>query len=358
MAAKQYGGWYWQPNQNKALRWWGQDSSGKDIYTEGDEPSKQQSVSNLSSGLSGMGSNIFGFDLGTLNTRFQDTYSKVGSLEGELQGYQSRRYDEEYGKAGLGKIKDEIATLDSSISSEKNVRDESVSKVRKNPGYSAATITGETGEIQRLANSKINNLIEERNAKAQSYNATLGEITQKVAMETKDKEFSLNNLRYDLQFLGGLLDSYNKIRASELESQKQSERWEREFELQLYNAQTSRISATRSSGGGAKSYSKEAVKDAFGNVVGYFDPGTGQTQYYQTPQSQQSKATTVKEGDLRTEIRAAWKEGYQPDQLKKNLSSVTTDKGKSAAAIVDEEWQLKNQPGVMGFLRRLFTPGV
>ena len=106
MADKQYGGWYWQPNQNKALRWWGTDAQGKDIYSEGDEPSKQQSVSNLSSGLSGMGgNNIFGFDLGTLNTRFQDTYSKVGSLEGELQGYQSRRYDEEYGKAGLGKMK-------------------------------------------------------------------------------------------------------------------------------------------------------------------------------------------------------------------------------------------------------------
>ena len=358
MADKQYGGWDWQPAQNKALRWWGQDSSGQDIYTAGDEPSKQQSVANLSSGLSGVGSDsIFGFDLGTLNTRFQDTYSRVGGLENELQGYQSRRYEEEYGNAGLKEIKDAIALLDTNISGEKNVRDESVSRVRKNPGYSAATITGETGEIQRLANAKINNLIEERNSKAGTYNSTLGEITQKVAMETKDKEFSLNNLRYDLQFLGGLLDNYNKIRATELQSQRESERWEKEFELQLYNSQTSRINATNS-GGGAKTYSKEAVKDAFGNVVGYFDPGTGKTQYYQTQQSQQSQATTVKDGDLRTEIRAAWKEGYQPDQLKKNLSSVTTDKGKSAASIVDEEWQLKNQPGVMGFMRRLFTPGV
>ncbi|HCE30999.1 hypothetical protein A2778_05395 [Candidatus Daviesbacteria bacterium RIFCSPHIGHO2_01_FULL_40_24] len=358
MADKQYGGWYWQPEQNKALRWWGADTSGKDIYTEGEEPNKRQSVTSLSSGLSGIGSDsVLGFDLGTLNTRFQDTYSKVGSLQNDLQGYQSRKYEGEYGKAGLGKIKDEISLLDSSIAGEKNTRDESVSKVRKNPGYSAATITGETGEIQRLANAKINNLIEERNTKAQSYNAGLGEITQKVATETKDKEFELNNLRYDLQFLGGLLDSYNKVRSAELASQKEAERWEKEFGLQLYNAQTSRINTT-SSGGGAKTYSKESVKDAFGNVVGYFDPGTGQTNYYQTPESQQSQKTTVKEGDLRTEIRSSWKDGYQPDQLKKNLANVTTDKGKSAAAIVDEEWQLKTQPGVMGFLRRLFTPGV
>ena len=36
--AKQYGGWYWQPDQNRALRWWGTDDSGQDIYTEGEEP--------------------------------------------------------------------------------------------------------------------------------------------------------------------------------------------------------------------------------------------------------------------------------------------------------------------------------
>lgn len=359
MADKQYGGWYWQPAQNKALRWWGTDGSGKDIYTEGEEPGKQQSITNLSGGLSGIGNDsVFGFDLGTLNTRFQDTYNKVGSLQNNLQGYQTKRYEEEYDKTGLGKIKDEISLLDSSIAGEKNTRDESVNKVRKNPGYSAATITGETGEIQRLANAKINNLIEERNAKAGTYNATLGEITQKVATETRDKESELNNQRYNLQFLGGLLDNYSKVRTAELASQKESERWEKEFELQLYNAQTSRINAAKSSGGGSKTYSKEAVKDAFGNVVGYFDPGTGQTQYYQTPESQKSQNTSVKEGDLRTEIRSAWKEGYQPDQLKKNLASISTDKGKSAAAIVDEEWQLKTQPGVMGFLRRLFTPGV
>src|SRR3989344_4429998 len=203
---KQYGGWYWQPDQNKALRWWGQDSSGKDIYTAGDEPAKQQSVSSLSAGLSnrGGGSNLFGFDLPTLQTNFQDTYGKLQGAESNLQGYQTRRYEEEYGKAGLETIKGEIDTLDTKISSEKQVRDESVSKVRKNPGYSAATITGETGEVQRLAGSKINNLIEERNAKAEDYNARLGEITRKVTSETQGKEAKLNNLRYDLQFLGGL----------------------------------------------------------------------------------------------------------------------------------------------------------
>lgn len=354
MTTKQYGGWYWQPDQSKALRWWGTDSSGKDIYTTGDEPGKQQSVSNLSSGLSQVGgSSILGFDVGTLNTRFQDTYKQAQDLSSDLETYQTRRYDEEYGKAELGKLKDTISSLDTSIASEKNVRDESVSKIRKNPGYSAATITGESGEVQRLANAKIGNLIEERNAKAEDYNARLGEITRKVTSETQGKEAKLNNLRYDLQFLGGLLNTYNQIRSSELSSAKEDERWEKEFELKLYDSQTSRMKT----GDGGGTYAKQQVKDAFGNVVGYFDATSGKTTLYEEPSSK-SQVTTVNEGDLRNEIRSAWKQGFTADQLKTNLSGVATDKGKNATQIIDEEWQLKTQPGVMGFLRRLFTPGV
>ena len=356
MADKQYGGWYWQPNDSKALRWWGTDSSGKDVWTEGDEPLKQQSTTNLSTGLSELGGGsqkILGFDIGTLNTKFQDTYKQAQDLSGELEGYQTKRYDEEYSNAKLDTLKDTISSLDTDIAKEKNVRDESVSKIRKNPGYSAATITGESGEVQRLANAKINNFIQERNAKAEDYNARLGEITRKVGLETQGKETKLNNLRYDLQFLGGLVNTYNQVRSSELASTKEEDRWEKEFELKLYDAQTNRAKA----GGSSSTYAKQQVKDAFGNVIGFFDPTLGTTSLYKQP-SEESTGTTVNEGDLRTEIRAAWKQGFTADQLKTNLSSVTTDKGKNASNIIDEEWQLKNQPGVMGFLRRLFTPGV
>lgn len=355
MADKQYGGWYWQPEQNKALRWWGQDASGKDIYTTGDEPAKQQSVSNLSAGLSSLGGlNYFGFDLPTLQTNYQDTYGKLQSAESELQGYQTRRYEEEYSKAGLETIKGEIDTLDTKIASEKQTRDESISKVRKNPGYSAATITGETGEIQRMANATINNLIEERNTKAGTYNAKLGEITNKVGMETRDKEASVNSLRYNMQFLGGLLQSYQQTRAQELSAQTETARWEKEFELKLYEAQTGRINATTRSGG---SSNMQQVKDAWGNVIGYFDPATGQTQYYETPQSTQQQQTVSSDG-LRTKIREAWKQGYTADTLKSAYGNAMTDKGESVSSIIDDEWNIKTAPGIGGFLGRLFRLGV
>src|SRR3989344_5401418 len=87
--------------------------------------------------------------------------------------------------------------------------------------------------------SEMNRLV--RFAKAEDNNARLGEITRKVTSETQGKEAKLNNLRYDLQFLGGLLNTYNQIRSSELSSAKEDERWEKEFELKLYDSQTSRM---------------------------------------------------------------------------------------------------------------------
>ncbi len=357
MADKQYGGWYWQPEQNKALRWWGKDAGGKDIYTAGEEPAKQSSVGSLAAGLSGLGgsmSNLMGFDLPTLQTNFQDTYGKLQGAESELQGYQTRRYEEEYSKARLEGIRGEIDKLDTSIATEKNLRDESVSKVRENPGYSAATITGETGEIQRLANAKTNNLIDERNTKAGTYNAKLGEITNKVGMETRDKEATVNSMRYNLQFLGGLLQTYQQARTQELAKQTESARWEKEFELKLYEAQTGRMKAT--TGGAGRSM--QQVKDAWGNVVGYFDPASGKTVYYEQAGGKSAAAQTVASEGLRMKIRDAWKQGYTPDTLKSAYGGAVTDKGESVANIIDDEWKTKTQGGIGGFLKRLFTPGV
>lgn len=355
MADKQYGGWYDNPATGKNERWWGEN-----IWTGGEDPGGggQQSAGNLASGLAGFGSmsNLFGYDLGTLQTNFQDTYSKLQSAESELQGYQTRRYDEEYSKAGLEGIKGAIATLDTNISSEKNVRDESVSKIRKNPGYSAATITGETAEVQKLANAKINNLIDERNTKAGDYNAKLAELTNKVGMETKSKEAAVNSMRYNMQFLGGLLENYQKTRATELAAKTESERWEREFEVKLYQAQTGRISATKTGGGGV---SQQQVKDAWGNVIGYFNPSTGETVYYGAEEGGGAAAPmTVASSGLRRKIRDAWKQGYTADQLKSTYSGATTDKGESVSTIIDDEWRIKTATGVGGFLGRLFRLGV
>ena len=129
-----------------------------------------------------------GYDLSSLQTQIGTAQQKLDSAQSALKNYYTSRYDQEYNTRGLGDIKTKIANLDSKIAGEKGTRDESISKTRRNPYYSAATITGESSEIERLANSTINNYVDERNSLAGEYNSTLDEVTKKVAAETGEKE--------------------------------------------------------------------------------------------------------------------------------------------------------------------------
>jgi hypothetical protein len=96
-----------------------------------------------------------GYDLSSLQTQIGTAQQKLDSAQGALKNYYTTRYDQEYNTRGLGEMKTKIANLDAKIASEKGTRDESISKTRRNPYYSAATITGESSEIERLANSTI-----------------------------------------------------------------------------------------------------------------------------------------------------------------------------------------------------------
>lgn len=180
------------------------------------------------------------FDIPKLQTDMETNRTQLKSAEDALKGYQTKRYDEEYSKAELGTIKSKVAKIDGDIAKEKSVRDVSVSKVRRNPYYSAATITGEVDEIARAASAKINNLIDQRNSSAEQYNATLGEVTKKIAMETASKEREVEDLRYNLNWMTNQLTTYQTIRSQELSSAKTQERWEMDFATKLAAIEESR----------------------------------------------------------------------------------------------------------------------
>ena len=173
------------------------------------------------------------YDIPKLQTDLEATRTKLQTAEDALKGYQSKRYDEEYSNAGLETIKSKVADIDSQIASEKAKRDESISKVRKNPYYSAANITGESAEIEKLANANINNLIDQRNSSAEQYNSALGEVTKKVAMETQDKQTEIEGLRYDLNWMTSQLGTYQTIRSQELATSKGEEQWAMDFATKL-----------------------------------------------------------------------------------------------------------------------------
>jgi hypothetical protein len=72
----------------------------------------------------------------------------------------------------------------------------------------------------------------------------------------------------------------------------------------------------------------------------------------------QASGTTA-ESTFRREVRDAWKEGYNAEQLKQVYGSVQfSDSKKSASEIIDDEWRIKTAGGVGGFLGRLFRIGV
>lgn len=330
-----------------------------------------------------------GFDVNGLQTQISDTQKKLESAQGTLKNYYTTRYDQEYNARGLGDIKTKITDLDSKIAGEKGVRDESISKTRRNPYYSAATITGESSEIERLANAKINNYVDERNSLAGEYNTSLDEVTKKVAAETAEKEREVDELKYNLGNLTKQLSDYRETLRSELSDKKDEEHWQMEFMLKLQGADQRAKDAAK---GGGNSTAGERLSARIEQGLepdptlrataerllaqGISDPTRlgysgdlavqleSEIAYLRAKNPKSTAAPTqtggnTAEGTFRREVRDAWKEGYNPEQLKQVYGGVTfTDSKKSASEIIDDEWRIKTAGGIGGFLGRLFRIGV
>ncbi|MFA6163436.1 MAG: hypothetical protein WC685_08410 [Methylobacter sp.] len=331
-----------------------------------------------------------GYDLSSIQTQIGTAQQKLDSAQSALKNYYTTRYDQEYNTRGLGDIKTKIANLDSKIAGEKGTRDESISKTRRNPYYSAATITGESSEIERLANSTINNYVDERNSLAGEYNSTLDEVTKKVAAETGEKEREVDELKYNLASLTKQMSDYKDTLRSELDRESDDQHWEAEFMLKLQEADQRAKEA--SNGGSGNSTAGERFSARIGQGLepdaslrataerlisqGINDPTRlgysgdlavqleSEIAYLrkQSPEKASAPAQasgTTAESTFRREVRDAWKEGYNAEQLKQVYGSVQfSDSKKSASEIIDDEWRIKTAGGVGGFLGRLFRIGV
>jgi hypothetical protein len=337
-----------------------------------------KNISGQSAPASNSTSTPVGYNFSTLQNQIGTVQKKLDKAQGKLKNYYTDRYEEEYKSQGLGDMKNKITDIDSKITSEKGTRDESISKTRQNPYYSAATITGESSEIERLANSKINNYVDERNSLAGSYNTTLDEVTKKVAAETAEKEREVDELKNSLAGLNKQMSDYQDLMKSELASQNDEQHWEMEFMLKLQDANQ------KAKGGSVSSRIEQGMEPdptmrataqrLLGQNIsdptrlGYTGDLAVQLESEmdyikkQTPQSDSSsnaqKGITV-EGTFRREVRDAWKEGYSPEQLKQTYGNIGfSDSKKSPAEVIDDEWHIKTAPGIGGFLGRLFRLGV
>ncbi len=326
------------------------------------------------------------FDLPTLQKQITDNTTALKTAQDSLKNFQADTYNKYYNESGLNSMKDQIAAKDAEITSAKQTRDTSISKTRQNPYYSAANITGESSEIANAANADINNLIEERNGLASQYNSGLDDISKKVAREASDKQQEIDDYKYNLGNLQQQVANYQNVRSQELQKKTTDEQWAAEFGLKLQELESQ---AKQNNAGTSTEWERFSSRVATGAEPdpalrataqrlidqGIDDPArtgyTGETAArieselgwlkQQQPADQQNKAKsmTTSESTFRREIRDAWKEGYDPDQLKQAYGSVQfTDSTKSPQDIIDDEWNIKTRGGVRGWLGRLFRAGV
>jgi hypothetical protein len=117
------------------------------------------------------------YGISTIRTDIDTYKSKLDESMQKLKTIQTDTYDQEYSKRNLGATKDKIASIDAEIATAKSERDAAIAKVRGNSGLSAAQMTGDIKKLADFQNTKINNLIDQRNS-------TAGEAKQKPSMTT------------------------------------------------------------------------------------------------------------------------------------------------------------------------------
>jgi len=151
-----------------------------------------------------------GFDFNSLQSQLNESKSAREKAFKDLEGFRSRRYEELTKERDLDGSRNEISRLDDLITQKKNERDASINKIRNNPGASASTLTGEVSRATDLLNSEINNLIGQRNQKANDYNSILSEIDTILGNEVGDLQSNLDFYTKQESQFTDLLDSYNK----------------------------------------------------------------------------------------------------------------------------------------------------
>lgn len=207
----------------------------------------------------------------------------VSAAATSLAGLKTNAYNEAYASAGLGDIKTNIATTDQQIADAKAARDAAVSKVRANPGLSAALLTGTVSKLSDKANADINNLIATRNALAGQYNTGLTEVGSKVDAKTADALTAYNTAKDALSTYTGQAQNYQSALVDTLKNKQQQDYQNNSLAISLMNANTMAKNASTRAG-------YNLARDSNGNPLYWIDP-QGNIQQL-TAQDQTNAGTT------------------------------------------------------------------
>lgn len=181
----------------------------------------------------------------------------------DLEGAQTKTWNDEYNTSGLSEKKQKISTLDQEIADAKRQRDEYVAQVRGNSGLSASQMTGDIRKALDYQNNLIQNKIAERNGIATEYNSGLGEIDKKVGRSVADKKLLYDKYNTDEASTTKKITEYLSALKSALSEQGKNDRYDK----QLANALE--VARLRKSGGSTAKL--KPMKDWSGNITGWYD---------------------------------------------------------------------------------------
>ena len=315
------------------------------------------------------------YDIGKIQSDLTKASASKKEAYDELIGLQSKTYESEYNKAGLGGLKTNIASIDTQIKDRKALRDQMLRDEEGKP-IPQWMITGRKKlEIDR-ATDDINRLIDERNSLAEQYNLGINEVIRKVEQKTADAQTKYAFWENEEKRLSKLVETYQDILSKELARKEAAQKWEKEFALQLEEARKPKERALQSiqdeygrvigyfdpatgkthyypagelgeipTTKKPKEWALQPIQDEYGRIIGYFDPATGKTHYYTAEELGEvptTRVTVFTEKDFRNKVKANIKAGLSLEDLKSDIATlgvvIKPPSTKTAEQIVEEEW--------------------
>ena len=285
------------------------------------------------------------YDIGKIQADLTEASTKKRKAYEDLIGLQQRTYETEYEKAGIGKIRDEIAKIDKEIADRKARRDQALLDEKGKP-IPQWMITGRKALEIEAATNDINRLIDERNNMARQYNASLDDVVRRVGYATTDAQTRYSFWESEERRLSDFVKNYQAELTRQLEKAEKAPsiigtaetgyyQWdptERRFKM-IIPPTPEKVTKK----------SLQAIKDPItGKTIGYFDPETGESHYYEpeekgTPTGESAGIKWFKEADVRTRVSELLNEGKSPEEIKTIMANIKmSDSTKTVDMIVDE----------------------
>ncbi len=304
------------------------------------------------------------YDVDKIQVDLDTAGAEKGKAYDEIMGIQSRLYDEEYNKAGMGDTKTKIASVDKEISDRKAKRDQLMLDEKGKP-IPQWMITGRVRQEVDAATADINRSIDQRNSLANQYNKGLEDVTRKVGFGTQDAANKYAHWEAEEKRLTTMLTGYQAALTTELGEEVEAERWEKEFEMDVVEARKPKTSSITYESGGRlylRTYNAETGETIKTEDLGPAPVDKGGDRYTPTQLRAVDREKEILNDVIKTYMADWPKKGDEGLGTRENLilrsikefSKLTPDMIRDAIyEQVTDEWLEKNKTEKKGVFKKI-----